>query len=180
MIWVDCETTGLDFDMDHLLEVGLTRTDISGNVESRIEVLVYPDTLDFSTLSPRIQEMHTKSGLLEAVAKEGMPLKKAEELLLAWADFQDRPYMCGSSVHFDRQMLLVNMPTLVERFTYRNFDVSSIRYLIELTDPEAYAQLPVGRGQHRVAPDIEDSIEVYRYARSWAEDAWKYRDLSTS
>jgi oligoribonuclease len=170
MIWVDCETTGLDFDQDHLLEVGLCKTDDKGNIQDRISVLVYPDTLDMAQLQPYIQKMHTDSGLLEAVAKEGMPLHKAEQILVDWMFLSARhkPYMCGSSVHFDRQMLRVNMPSLLEKFHYRNFDVSTLRHLLELTDPKAAAGTPVGRGLHRVFPDLEDSIDVYKYVAKWA------------
>ena len=79
-----------------------------------------------------------------------------------WQFSPVRPADAGSS-----DSLLVH-----EHFHYRNIDVSTVKELCRRFSPEIYEKKGEGRvSQHRVGPDLEDTIiefEYYRDAFFWA------------
>lgn len=68
--WTDIESTGLDEDKDHLLEVALVITDDDLNEVSAASVVVQPvGVLDVEALDldPEVRKMHTLNGLFAEV-----------------------------------------------------------------------------------------------------------------
>ena len=74
------------------------------------------------------------------------------------------PYT-GSSAHFDMKWVTYHMPNLSKMFGYRTIDASSFREWVKVRDRKMYDEIMkeiTPLSQHRVMPDILDSIELFR------------------
>jgi oligoribonuclease len=177
LVWVDTETTGLDFDHDLLLEVGMViTTDDLEVIDSRYYVIKTP-RWKLRRMIPFVRDMHTKSGLLEVLRMKAVPvpMRLAELEFIDFMVQHEAPLvatMAGSSVHFDRRFLDKFMPDLAVRFGYRILDVSSIREVVKRWLPHVHkAYMDSVRGndaKHRTLDDCFDSIAQLRYYRNWA------------
>ena len=117
-----------------------------------------------------VREMHTSSGLVEAIAASTLTPADAEQHLLDYIrqfvpDAGKAP-LCGNSVATDRTFLARDMPELEGHLHYRMVDVSSIKELARRWYPKAYFNSPAKRGGHRALADILESIDELRYYRS--------------
>jgi oligoribonuclease len=171
MAWVDCETTGLDAHKDLLLEVGIIITDDFLNVLDRKSYSLYHAAAR-DRAGGYVQEMHDVSGLWSDCKTKGVAVAAAELWLLEWLTGYVEPDaapMCGSTVHFDRAFLKVNMPKLEDHFHYRNIDVSTVKELARIWNKVAFDLRPDDEIKfHRVIPDIEASIaELHHYKRKF-------------
>ena len=171
LVFIDLETTGLRPVNDIILEVGVVVTDEELNEIQADSWLVDPSSRSHALqrADSHVVEMHTKSGLLAALqsAEEKTPgLPKpwvvAAEVAQFIRDFagEELTPMAGSSVHFDRSFIASNMPTLLDSFTHRNIDVSSIKELSKLWGTP---YVPSGAIVHRALPDIRNTIEELRF-----------------
>jgi oligoribonuclease len=169
LVWIDCEMTGLDLEVDALIEVAALVTDFDLNVLGEgIDLVVKPPAEALENMSDFVRSMHEKSGLLDQL-ENGITLAEAEQQVLAYVKDQcgeqSRPPLAGNSVATDRTFLARDMPTLEAFLHYRNVDVSSIKELSRRWYPRAYFQSPAKRGNHRALADIQESIEELRYYR---------------
>ena len=176
LVWVDVETTGLEHDIDCLLEVGVVLTDRWGTIRtSGTWIINEPgdkEVIEEFLLKAEpdnyVLNLHQRSGLWKAwAAGHGKSLKETQGLIL---DFLSRERltpgvspMCGSSVLFDRQFLQINMRGWADWFHYRNIDVSTIREIARLVNPRIAENEPTKAEIHRPVPDLMDSIALYRY-----------------
>ena len=118
-------------------------------------------------MSPFVQEMHTKTGLIHEITNGGAQLSLISEDLCSLLDMQgvmNKSPLCGSTVHFDRSFIKRFLPAVHGRLHYRNVDVSSFKELVMRWCPEE--QQWVKKDQHRALPDIYESIKELRYYRS--------------
>lgn len=103
-------------------------------------------------------QQHTKTGLKEAcMSASPIGIVQAELVAFMGKHFDDeRPPMCGSSVHFDRSWLVRHMGRLEECFHYRNIDVSSVWQFLE---GFCGAQLPrEGEPAHTALADLRTTV----------------------
>jgi oligoribonuclease len=172
MVWVDLETTGLDPNLDYILELGLRVTGWDGEEIERFTTLVAePGWWEaYDRADPIVREMHTASGLFSALAdnSEQAPLcdyREAESAALEWLREKVPQGLClsGSSVHLDRWFLLTHMSRLASHFGYRLIDVSGIREAMALINPALYERIPEQVKAHRVQPDIDNSIGLWQF-----------------
>jgi oligoribonuclease len=172
LVWIDCEMTGLDLVRDALVEVAAIVTDAELNVlDDGIDVLIAPPQAALDQMDEFVRQMHTASGLLEALAgPETVSLEEAERLVLGYvaghvAEPRKAP-LCGSSVYTDRGFLARDMPAIDAHLHYRLVDVSSFKELARRWYPRVYFNAPAKHGGHRALADIRDSIEELRYYRA--------------
>ncbi|WP_375478834.1 oligoribonuclease [uncultured Jatrophihabitans sp.] len=170
LVWIDCEMTGLDLRRDALIEVAVIVTD--GDLkplDDGLNVIVHAadDVLD--TMVPFVQEMHTRSGLTEAVRASTLTLGEAETAVLEHVrrhvpEAKSAP-LCGNSIATDRGFLARDMPTLDEHLHYRMIDVSSVKELAKRWYPRVYQSQPQKGLAHRALDDIRESIHELEYYR---------------
>jgi len=116
-----------------------------------------------------VTEMHTKSGLIDAVNASTVTTEEAEAQTLAFlkehiAEARTIP-LCGNSIGTDRRFLQEYMPTLEEFFHYRNVDVSTLKELTRRWHPEVLDSLPEKATAHRALDDILESIAELAHYR---------------
>lgn len=170
IIWIDCEMTGLDLRRDALVEVAAVVTDSELRVlGDGADVVITPPVEALEQMDPFVRNMHTTSGLLEALPG-GTTLEDAQEQVLAylreWVPDAGKAPLAGNSVGTDKAFLERDMPDLVGHMHYRVIDVSSIKELARRWYPRIYFASPEKTGGHRALADILESIDELRYYRA--------------
>jgi oligoribonuclease len=171
LVWVDCEMTGLDPVEDVLVEIAVVVTDSELNLlDDGLDLLIATDPAKLEGMADVVREMHTQSGLLEAVKAATTPLEDAEQQVLHYVQRfvpeRRKAPLCGNSIATDRAFLVRYMPRLDDFLHYRMVDVSSIKELTRRWYPRVYFNAPAKTGGHRALADIIDSINELRYYRS--------------
>ncbi|MBV9292102.1 MAG: oligoribonuclease [Frankiales bacterium] len=171
LVWIDCEMTGLDPVNDVLVEVAVVVTDSELTIlDDGLDILIATDPAKLAAMSDVVREMHTASGLLEALAGATTSLEDAEQQVLDYVQRfvpeRRKAPLCGNSIATDRTFLSRYMPRLDDHLHYRMVDVSSIKELARRWYPRAYFNAPAKTGGHRALADIVDSITELRYYRA--------------
>ncbi|MEL0260543.1 MAG: oligoribonuclease [Aquiluna sp.] len=169
IVWVDCEMTGLDVNIDELCEIAVVITDEELNeVDEGLQIVIKPSEAALTNMGEFVTQMHTESGLL-AELSTGVSVAEAEAKVLSYLSAhlaEKQAPLAGNSIGTDRMFLNKYMPTLDGFLHYRNIDVSSIKELTRRWYPRVYFQLPKKNGNHRALADIRESIKELRYYRS--------------
>lgn len=139
LVWVDMEMSGLNPEVDRILEVAMVITDPQLTVLAIAPVVVLhqPDSV-LDGMDAWNQSTHGKSGLIDKVRASTTSEPQASALLL---DFirgyvpAGKSPMCGNTVHQDRRFMQRYMPQLESFFHYRNIDVSTIKELCRRWNP---------------------------------------------
>ncbi|GAB3133202.1 oligoribonuclease [Microbispora hainanensis] len=170
LVWIDCEMTGLDLGRDALIEVACVVTDSELNqLDEGVDVVIKPPAETLEQMSEVVREMHTASGLLQALST-GVTLAEAEAVVLDYirshvAEPKKAP-LCGNSIATDRAFIARDMPQVDTFLHYRMVDVSSIKELARRWYPRVYFASPEKQGGHRALADITESIRELRYYRA--------------
>ena len=170
IVWVDCEMTGLDINVDEICEIAVVVTDSELNeLDPGLQLVVKPSDSALANMGEFVTKMHTDSGLITEIPK-GLSIAEAEaqvmEYLKQWVTEPRTAPLAGNSIGTDRMFLNRQMPTLDSYLHYRNIDVSSIKELTRRWYPRVYFQLPKKTGNHRALADIKESIQELRYYRN--------------
>ncbi len=180
LVFLDLESTGLDPDRCHVLEVAAIITDDSLAEITRYERVLYwpsstfhltPAGLAESWLDPIVTTMHEKSGLwIESAASPHMRKSVDQELALFIAQHceavgeKSGPQLAGNTISFDRAFLKVHLPMTHATLHYRNLDVTSFNEMSRRFWPEVYAGRPrASNAAHRAMADCAESLECARY-----------------
>lgn len=170
IVWIDCEMTGLDNVQDALVEVAAVVTDSELNVLGEgVDVVIAPPAEALAQMGDFVRDMHTGSGLLDALAT-GTTLEDAQAQVLAYVREHvpeaGKAPLAGNSVGTDKVFLDRDMPELIGHLHYRVIDVSSIKELARRWYPRVYFSSPQKHGGHRALADILESIDELRYYRA--------------
>lgn len=183
--WIDVETTGLDPDRDHLLEISLILTDNSLDpVADLVSVLIDPGVEDAHpdygvgsniarTVDDFIRDMHSSNGLFADLdAGFGITPGEADGLIAdaisAAAGEGGKPLLAGNSITLDRNFLEAQAPRTYAALHYRSIDVTSIESDLArdgFAEPIAAWRAGLPKKSHRGSDDIRDSIDQLRALR---------------
>jgi oligoribonuclease len=169
LVWIDCEMTGLDLEVDELVEIAVVITDYDLDpVDAGLSIVIKPDASALESMGEFVRAMHTESGLIEEIPN-GVSVAEAEyevlEYVLKHVPEEQRAPLAGNTIGTDRAFLSKYMPRLDAHLHYRNVDVSSIKELAKRWYPRAYFNSPAKNGGHRALADILESIRELRYYR---------------
>jgi oligoribonuclease len=169
LVWIDCEMTGLDLEVDELVEIAVVITDFELKpVDEGIDIVIKPDASALEHMSDFVRDMHTTSGLIEEIPG-GVSLAEAEyeamEYILKHVPGEQKAPLAGNTIGTDRMFLAKFMPRLDAHLHYRNVDVSSIKELARRWYPRVYFNAPTKNGGHRALADILESIRELEYYR---------------
>ena len=170
LIWIDLEMTGLNPEVERILEIATVVTDASLNViaEGPSLVIHQPRSL-LDNMDEWNTNQHGKSGLLEAVMESRLTESQAEQETITFlSQFvqEGQSPMCGNTIGQDRRFLVKYMPTLAAFFHYRNLDVSSLKILANMWRPDIAYNPQQKHAAHRAMQDVYDSIDELRYYRA--------------
>jgi oligoribonuclease len=168
---MDCEMTGLDPTVEVLVEVAVIVTDSDLTpLDDGLDIVIATDQSKLESMQDVVREMHTASGLLDALASATTTLEAAEQQVLDYVQRhvpeRRKAPLCGNSIATDRTILTKYMPRLDDHLHYRMVDVSSIKELARRWYPRVYFNAPTKTGGHRALADIMDSITELRYYRA--------------
>ena len=169
IVWVDCEMTGLDVEIDEICEIGVVVTDGELNViDPGLQLVIKPSDTALQNMGEFVTQMHTDSGLINEIPN-GISITQAEakvmEYIKQWVLDERTAPLAGNSIGTDRMFLNRQMPNLDKFLHYRNIDVSSLKELARRWYPRVYFQLPKKTGNHRALADILESIQELKYYR---------------
>lgn len=171
LVWMDLEMTGLDPDLDRIIEIAVLVSD--GQLTEFVEgpnLVVHQSQATLAKMDDWNTKHHAESGLTDLVLKSELSAVEVEQQIL---DFLTplcavgQAPLAGNSVHQDRAFLRRWMPRLHAHLHYRNVDVSTLKELARRWDPETITTAPEKVQAHRAMDDIHESIrEVLHYRAS--------------
>ena len=121
LIWIDLEMTGLDPEVDRIIEIATIVTDSQLTILAQGPVLaIHQQEELLNRMDAWNTKQHNKSGLVERVLATDTTEAQAEMLtinfLQKYVDKGKSP-MCGNSICQDRRFLYKYMPDLAAFFT---------------------------------------------------------------
>ncbi len=168
--WVDLEMTGLDENVDQILEVAVVVTDSELKPLEQYHRIVFQPPEVLESMNDWCKKTHGESGLTKAVAT-GTPLATVEKDLLDLTERhfgggrKERIVLCGNSVGNDRRFIDKYMPELAKRLHYRLIDVSSFKEIYR----ERYGLSFQKQNSHRAVDDILESIKELEFYLSFVK-----------
>jgi len=161
--------TGLDLELDELVEVAVVVTDYDLKpLDAGFNIVIKPDQSALDHMGDFVTQMHTESGLIAEIPN-GVTLAEAEyevlEYILKFVPDAGTAPLAGNTIGTDRSFLAKYMPRVDGHLHYRSVDVSSIKELARRWFPRVYFQAPAKNGGHRALADILESIRELDYYR---------------
>ncbi|KAI9762708.1 MAG: hypothetical protein M1840_001175 [Geoglossum simile] len=173
LVWIDCETTGLNPDTDSILQIFCFITDHDFNLleSNGWGAVVHHPKSALDAMDEWCTRVHASTGLTAAVlASTTTPEEAASGLLRyiqAYIPGAGRGLLAGNSVHADRAFL--SKPPYDKALAYlhyRIFDVSTIKEAVRRWGPnKMLEQIPRKTGTHEARQDILESIDEAKYYR---------------
>lgn len=168
LLWIDLETTGLDPSNCHILQVGCILSTAKAEVCYELPQLTLScEQSVIDNMEEWCQKQHTTSGLIAEVLTSNLTVQQAEAQICMhlnnYVRVQDKVYLAGNSVHFDRSFIQRWMPRLGQRLSHRIVDVSSLALVCKNLNPRVYEFRPQKSYAHTATLDIRESIREYQY-----------------
>lgn len=168
LVWLDMEMTGLDPDVNRVIELAMVVTN------SRLEVIaeapvwvVRQSAQTMAAMDDWNTNTHGRSGLtakvLASTQDEAAVEAEALAFLRHYVPTRTSP-MCGNSICQDRRFMARHMPKLEAWFHYRNLDVSTLKELCRRWRPALAKELKK-HGRHEALADIYESIDELKFYR---------------
>jgi oligoribonuclease len=162
LFWIDLEMTGLDEQVDTILEVAVVVTDTDFKPLEQYHRVVFQPQEVLDRMNDWCKKTHGESGLTAAVPK-GTPLATVEKELIELVGrhygLKDRVVLAGNSVGNDKRFVDRYMPELAKKLHYRLIDVSSFK---EIFRDKYNVSFPKGNA-HRAVDDIFESIRELQF-----------------
>ncbi len=185
LCWIDLETTGLDPNLDPILEVGMIVTVAAPPfVEiATYETAVIPNATRHpnwrASMNGYVTRMHTQNGLLADVdSPSAKPIGQVEQEMIAVLKsiWKGNFMLSGSGVgHFDYWFLKAQMPEFTKMLQYSTLDVGVMRRAFSYSgrsDLDSFGKTFASKGDkpHRGLADVSDHLNEFRaYAKMFEQ-----------
>lgn len=162
--------TGLDPGKHVIVEIATLVTDDELQiVAAGPDLVIHQPAEALAAMEPIVKDMHTRSGLLEAIAASTVTLEEAGQATLAFIkEHVPEPRsvpLCGNSIGTDRRFLAAYLPDIENYLHYRSVDVSTIKELARRWYPAIVDGVPKKASAHRALDDIRESVDELRFYR---------------
>lgn len=163
LLWMDLEMTGLDPEMDRILEVAIIGTDWKFNEVFRYTAVVkVPEELMKKRMVGEFWEKNNEAR--DELMKQneiGKSASEVEDEILELIDEKcsKEVYLAGNSIHQDRKFIDKEWKRLSNMLHYRMMDVSAWKIYFEGARKKYFAKPEA----HRALDDIEGSIEELKF-----------------
>ena len=170
LFWIDLEMTGLDPNAEVIIEIATVVTDDDLTVLAEGPDLVIATPAEFlDKMDPFVLNMHTNSGLLEAIKASTISHEDAMQQTLDFIKLHSpesgKIPLCGNSIGTDRRFLAKYMPEIENWLHYRSVDVSSVKELVKRWYPGLEHARANKVKTHRALDDIMESIAELKFYR---------------
>lgn len=167
---MDLEMTGLEPSRHVIVEIATIITDDNLEIIAEGPDLVLTATEEaLAQMDEIVVNMHTRSGLLDAIRASDIGLEAAMEETLAFLKQHIKSErsvpLCGNSIGTDRRFLAQWMPQIEDYLHYRSIDVSTLKELGKRWYPQVIKAAPSKAGGHRALDDVRESISELKYYR---------------
>jgi oligoribonuclease len=168
LVWLDCEMTGLDPQVDRIIEIAVIVTGplLVPRIEGPVLVIHQSDE-QLGKMDKWNQGTHGKSGLTDKVRASTVSAAAAQMTIIEFlAPFVKKGVspLCGNSISQDRRFLVNEMPLLEAFFHYRNIDVSTLKELAKRWRPDVYKSFKK-KQRHTALADVHESIDELEHYR---------------
>jgi oligoribonuclease len=168
LVWIDCEMTGLDPEVERLIEIAVVVTgpDLLPRIEGPVLVIHQSDE-QLDKMDAWNKGTHGKSGLIDKVKASTTTEAEAEAKVIEFiSQFVGKGVspMCGNTIGQDRRFLVKYMPKLEAYFHYRNLDVSTLKELAKRWRPDIYDAFKKQQA-HTALADVHESIDELLHYR---------------
>jgi oligoribonuclease len=169
LVWLDCEMTGLEPEVDRIIEIAVIVT--GPNLDDRLEgpvFVIHQNDAQLDKMDAWNKGTHGKSGLIDKVKASTTTEAEAEAALIRFLSQYvpaNTSPLCGNTIGQDRRFLVKYMPKLDAFFHYRSIDVSTLKELAKRWKPE----IPAGfkkQQSHTALADVHESIDELAYYRT--------------
>ena len=171
LVWIDLEMTGLNPEVDVILEIATIITDNQlAIIAEGPALIIHQPHSALAVMDDWVRNQHTKTGLIDAVIKSSMTIAVAQEETLDFIKVHCPPkdaILSGNSVWQDRTFLRKSMPRIVEYLHYRIIDVSSIKELAKRWYPKSPFIKFEKPDTHRALQDVRGSIKELGHYRKY-------------
>lgn len=168
LIWIDMEMTGLQPEVNRVLEVAAIITDRELNILHEGPVVAINQSAEIlNGMDAWNTETHTRSGLVKRVLESAVDEEAASKIFLeVFRRFvpEGKSPMCGNTIGQDRRFMARWLPNLERYFHYRSIDVSTIKELARRWAPEK-VWVGTSATKHQALSDIRESIDELRHYR---------------
>lgn len=157
LLWLDMEMTGLDVDIERVIEVAAIITDMDFNPLETYHCVVQQPPIFIENMDDWNRKHHTESGLISKIPSGKEPETVDQELReLAIKHFgKERAILCGNSIFQDRKFIDLYFREFAKTLHYRMVDVTSWKIIMN----EKYNVEYQKKDSHRALDDIRESIE---------------------
>ena len=185
LLWVDLEMTGLDPEVDKIVEVAAIGTDWKLNpiCEFTATVKVDEDFMKERMVGEFWEKNSESRDAMISANAEGEASEVVEQKLLAWIDQnfvkqsiddskgKGKIILAGNSIHQDRRFIAREWQNLEKRLHYRMLDVSAWKVYFEGAMKKRFIKPEI----HRALDDIQGSIDELKWYLSKVEGSefWK-------
>ncbi|MEO8265243.1 MAG: oligoribonuclease [Ilumatobacteraceae bacterium] len=170
LVWMDLEMTGLEPSRHVIVEIATLITDDDLNIIAEgPDLVVHQDDAALAEMDPVVVDMHTRSGLLDAIRASTISLADAGaqtlEFIKTHVPEARRVPLCGNSIGMDRRFLAAYLPEIEEYLHYRSVDVSTVKELVKRWYPALNSSRPRKAGSHRALGDVMESVSEMKFYR---------------
>lgn len=181
--WCDIETTGVEPEVDPILEVAFVLTTDRQLTEMARRSWVIapanlPATLERIQANEYVYEMHKANGLYDEIASGGGQPKAEVQaeivaMLTQFGGQRGKIPLGGSGVErFESHFFRLQLPLVYERLFYWSHDIGNVRRVAKLRAIEAPATTRVAdTGNHRAESDIDQHIAETKWFLRFFEAA---------
>ena len=169
LIWLDMEMTGLQPEVNRIIEIASVITDAQLNVLSEGPVIaIHQSEAVMKSMDSWNTATHSRSGLTKRVLESTISEEEATDICLEhWSRFvpAGKSPMCGNTIGQDRRFMARWMPRLEAYFHYRSIDVSTLKELARRWKPEVVSSFKKAT-RHEALSDILESIDELKHYRA--------------
>ena len=168
LIWIDMEMTGLQPEVNRVIEVAAIITDKELNILHEGPVVAVHQSEDvLAAMDDWNTRTHTGSGLVQRVRESTIDETECERIFIeTFRRFvpPGKSPMCGNTIGQDRRFMARWLPNLENYFHYRYVDVSTLKELARRWAPE-HVKTFQKTTKHQALSDIQESIDELKHYR---------------
>lgn len=167
IVWIDCETSGLDYTKDTIIQIACIITDFNLNIlaKSQEYVINKPQNV-MDNMNEWCKVQHHSSGLTLQVLQSNLTLEFVKNDLLNFikTNTEKGSNLAGNSVHFDKCFLQSEIPEIIEYLGYQIIDVTSFKLV--LSQWNANFKPFIKSCTHTAMSDIMESINELKHYKN--------------